>query len=158
MRKPEITHKIMSSIKSQDTVPELLLRKELWRRGYRYRVHTKGILGKPDITIKKYKVAIFCDGDFWHGHNWAIRGMGCFDEELKRYNSFWQEKITRNTTRDKKITEELEKDGWIVMRFWESDIKKSASDCVDKIEKILQIIKSSQIGNADRNDIPKSKE
>ena len=72
-RTPEVTHKIMSAIKSKDTKPELLLRKALWKNKIRYRVNYKKLPGKPDIVITKNKIAIFCDGDFWHGHNWAIQ-------------------------------------------------------------------------------------
>ena len=72
MRDPQITHKIMSSIKSKDTRPELLLRKALWRENMRYRINYKKLPGKPDIVFTKKKVVIFCDGDFWHGHNWAL--------------------------------------------------------------------------------------
>ena len=75
MRDPNITHKIMSAIKAKDTRPELILRKALWKRKHRYRVNYKKLPGKPDIAFTKYKVAVFCDGDFWHGHNWALRGL-----------------------------------------------------------------------------------
>ena len=74
-RDPAITHKIMSAIKAKDTRPELELRKALWHEGLRYRVNYKDLPGKPDIVFTKWKVVVFCDGDFWHGHNWAIRGV-----------------------------------------------------------------------------------
>ena len=83
-RAPETTHKIMSAIKSRDTRPELALRKELWRRGLRYRKNYKRLPGKPDIVFLGVRLAVFCDGDFWHGHNWAIRGYGSLEEELRR--------------------------------------------------------------------------
>lgn len=134
-RTPEITHKIMSSIKSRDTRPEMALRHALWVRGLRYRVNVKSLVGKPDIVFTRAKIAVFCDGDFWHGHNWAIRGLASLDDELKRYSDFWRNKILGNIERDKKNTLNLELGGWVVMRFWESDIKSDVEKCADTIEK-----------------------
>lgn len=134
-RTPEITHKIMSSIKSRNTRPEMALRHALWARGLRYRVNDKRLVGKPDIVFTRAKIAVFCDGDFWHGHNWAIRGLPSLDDELTRYSDFWRNKILGNIERDKKNTLCLELDGWVVMRFWESDIKSDVEKCADAIEK-----------------------
>ena len=134
VRTPEITYKIMSAIKSKNTKPEMKLRRELWSRGLRYRVNLKTITGKPDIVFSKVKIAVFCDGDFWHGHNWAIRGLPSLDYELEKYNKYWSLKILKNVERDKKVTFILEQDGWTVLRFWESDIKKDVVVCADEIE------------------------
>ena len=128
-RTSEITHKIMSSIKSKDTAPEMLLRKSLWKMKLRYRKNYKELTGKPDIVFLKAKIAIFCDGDFWHGHNWALRGLNSLDEELKQYSEFWQEKIKYNVARDIKNNELLKNEGWLVIRFWESEIKKDPTKC-----------------------------
>ena len=98
---PETTHKIMSAVKSSNTKPELLLRKAVWQSGLRYRVNVKSIYGKPDIVFTRAKIAVFCDGDFWHGHNWVIRGLSSLDEELERYSEYWRNKIIRNVERDK---------------------------------------------------------
>ena len=133
-RDPAITHKIMSAIKSKDTKPELLLRKALWHKGLRYRTNYKKLLGKPDIVFTKAKLAIFCDGDFWHGHNWALRGISSLEDELVTYSEFWREKIIRNIERDKRNSEVLEADGWTVIRFWESEIKKDLDGCVSKVQ------------------------
>lgn len=132
-----VTHKIMSSIKGKDTKPELLLRKALWRRNHRYRTNVKTLPGKPDIVFTKYKVAVFCDGDFWHGHNWAIRGKGSLDEELSSYSEFWRAKIQRNVERDREIDRDLILMGWSVVRVWESDIKKDLDACVKVVEDAL---------------------
>lgn len=107
----------MSSIKQRDTEPELILRKALWRQGFRYRVNYLRLPGKPDIVFTKAKLAIFCDGDFWHGHNWAIRGLASLDDELNSYSNFWKEKILKNIDRDKKVNDELNSMGWRVLRF-----------------------------------------
>lgn len=133
-RDPKVTHKIMSSIKSKNTGPELLLRKALWQKGFRYRINYKQLPGKPDIVFTKAKIAISCDGDFWHGHNWALRGIPSLEEELASYSDFWKEKILRNIERDKKNNEELKKSGWTVIRFWESDIRKNLEECVSCVE------------------------
>ena len=137
MRNSEITHKIMSSIKSKNTRPELSLRKALWNRKLRYRVNYKKLPGKPDVVFVKAKIAIFCDGDFWHGHNWAIRGKSSLEDELKSYSDFWRNKILRNIERDKEVSRKLEELGWKVIRIWESDIKKDTEKCAQKIEKII---------------------
>ena len=133
-RTPEITYKIMSAVKSKNTRPELKLRKELWSRGFRYRVNMKTLAGKPDIALTKFKIAVFCDGDFWHGHNWAIRGLSSLDEELAQYSEYWRTKILNNIERDKNTTEKLKSEGWTVLRFWESDIKADVVKCADTVE------------------------
>lgn len=138
MRDAAITHKIMSAIKSKDTRPELSLRKALWHKNYRYRVNYKKLPGKPDIVFTKKKVVIFCDGDFWHGHNWALRGIPSLDEELSGYSEFWRDKILRNVERDKNNNEKLAEMGWKVIRIWESDIKQDVDSCVVTIENALQ--------------------
>lgn len=134
----EITHKIMSAVKSKNTRPEIALRKALWTQGMRYRVNVKTLPGKPDIVFTRAKIVVFCDGDFWHGHNWVIRGLSSFEDELARYSQFWKDKINGNVERDIKNTARLEADGWIVIRIWESDIKNDVSKCADTIIKIYQ--------------------
>ena len=91
------------------------------------------VAGKPDIVFTKVKIAVFCDGDFWHGHNWAIRGLTSIEEELARYSEYWQKKIIDNIMRDKRNNAILQEEGWTVLRFWESDIKNDVSKCVDMI-------------------------
>lgn len=132
-RTPEITHKIMSAVKSKNTKPELLLRQALWAKGMRYRVNVGKLPGKPDIVFSKVKLAVFCDGDFWHGHNWAIRGMASLDEELEQYSSFWKEKILSNVQRDEMNTARLRENGWVIIRIWESEIKADPQKCADLV-------------------------
>jgi len=133
-RAPEVTHKIMSAVKSKNTRPELALRRVLWARGLRYRVNVKSLKGKPDVVFTRAKIVVFCDGDFWHGHNWAIRGLVSLEEELEGYTPFWREKILGNIRRDKEHTARLVDDGWNVIRIWESDIKADVSKCADIVE------------------------
>lgn len=137
-RTTEITHKIMSAVKSKDTRPELALRHALWSRGLRYRINMKSLIGKPDIVFTKAKIVVFCDGDFWHGHNWALRGLSSLDDELKRYSEYWQHKILRNIDRDKEVTQELENSGWQVIRIWESEIKKDVDKCAELVVDMYQ--------------------
>lgn len=122
VRDASVTSRIMASIKSKNTKPELLLGKAMWHLGLRYRKHYK-ILGKPDFVFLKVKLAVFCDGDFWHGNNWRIRGLDTLEQELNSYSDYWKDKISNNIERDAKITLSLIQKGWRVIRIWESDIK-----------------------------------
>jgi len=133
-RTPEITRKIMSAIKSTNTKPEMLLRKALWKKGLRYRVNYRLLPGKPDVVFTKAKIVVFCDGDYWHGHNWALRGLPSLESELAGYSEYWRNKILGNIRRDIGNTTKLESDGWIVLRFWESDIKKDVERCVEIVD------------------------
>ena len=144
-RDPAVTYMIMSAVKSKDTRPELKLRKALWREGLRYRVNYKKLPGKPDIVFTKWKVAVFCDGDFWHGHNWAIRGQKSLQEELSSYSQYWRDKILRNIERDEENNKALIALGWTVVRIWESDIKNDLDGCVKTIKELLFEQKISQI-------------
>ena len=122
----------MQGNKKKDTSIELLLRRALFKRGVRYRKNAKSILGTPDIAIKKYKLLIFCDGDFWHGKEY---------HGVKTHEWFWNEKIKRNRERDLEYTIRLRDEGWTVLRFWESEIKKDVEKCVDKVIGIINIRK-----------------
>lgn len=129
---PEKRSKIMSSIKGKDTKIELLLRKALWKEGIRgYRVNAK-LPGRPDIVFTKYKVAIFCDGDFWHGKD--------FDIWKERLTPYWFEKIQKNIARDRKNDLLLIEQGWLVLHFWESQINSDSSYCLNRIRKELDLI------------------
>ena len=140
-RTPQITHKIMSSIPSKGTKPELLLRKALWSQKLRYRVNYKKLPGKPDIVFTKYQIAVFCDGDFWHGHNWAIRGMSSLEEELESYSDFWRQKILRNIVRDNEVNSRLHSLGWTVVRFWESEIYADLDRCLKTVREMIFDVK-----------------
>ncbi len=137
-RDSSIVHKAMSAVRSEKTSPEMLLRRALWKRGCRYRVNCKDVLGKPDICIKKYRIAVFCDGDYWHGHNWALRGLSSVDEELAGYSPYWKNKIMRNMERDLDVTIRLRDDGWTVIRFWASDIQNDADSCVSEVLEVIE--------------------
>jgi len=123
----------MRRIKSKDTTIEILLRKELWKRGLRYRKNVKDIYGKPDIVFKGKKLAIFTDSEFWHGKQ-LLEGKYI----PKTNTEFWVNKITRNIERDKEVNKKLESEGWIILRFWEIDIRKNVSECADIVEKTIK--------------------
>lgn len=123
---PEQRRKNMQAIKSKDTSIEIALRKALWNQGIRYRKNYKALPGKPDIAITKYKIAVFCDSDYWHGYDWENRS-----QRIKSNRDYWIPKIERNMKRDREVTELLEKQGWVVLRFWEFQIKKELPNCVD---------------------------
>lgn len=135
MRDPAATHKAMTAVKSSNTSPEMALRRALWKRGLRYRVNDKKLPGKPDIVFSRARIVIFCDGDYWHGHNWALRGYGSLDEELARYGEYWQTKIRRNVERDYKNNNLLTEAGWLVLRFWGSEIEADVEKCADQIQR-----------------------
>ena len=118
--------KNMRAIKSQDTKIEVIFRKALWAQGIRYRKNFKVCSCKPDIVLTKYKIAIFCDGDFWHGK--TIEKY-----TVKTNSNYWNEKIKRNIERDLENTITLRDNGWTVLRFWESDIKKNLDMCVETV-------------------------
>jgi len=124
----------MQAIKNKDSKIEILLRKELWNRGLRYRKNVNSIIGKPDIVFKGKKVAIFCDSEFWHGYDWENK-----KEAIKTRREFWIPKIERNMERDKEVTLSLEEAGWTVLRFWGNDIKKNLEQCADQIEATLKM-------------------
>lgn len=146
-RDSKITSRIMSSIKSSGTKPELVLGRALWALGLRYRKQYK-IDGKPDFVFIRPRVAVFCDGDFWHGNNWRLRKLSSLEEELSGYTPFWREKILRNIERDKKVNQLLKEQGWEVVRFWESDILSDAPSCAKFVQRVLQERKKSKIVKA----------
>lgn len=120
----------MQAIKGADTKIELMLRKELWKRGYRYRKNYKNLPGKPDIVFLRRRVAVFCDGEFWHGYNWPER-----KKDIRSNRDFWISKIEKNMQRDIEVNKLLKELGWKVIRLWESDIKKDIDACVKMIIK-----------------------
>lgn len=134
----EQRHKNMKNIKGKDTKIEVLLRKALWHKGYRYRKNYKKLEGKPDIVLTKYKIAIFCDGEFFHGKDWEK-----LRERLKRGDNgeFWIKKIARNMEHDNDINKRLEFEGWTVLRFWGNDIKRNPEECVETVEETIFDIK-----------------
>ncbi len=125
----------MKAVKSKDSQIELMLRRELWSRGLRYRKNSGKVFGHPDIVFMGKKVAVFCDSEFWHGYNWEER-----KKDFKSHQEFWIPKIERNMERDTEVTAKLQEDGWTVLRFWGNEIKKNTAQCADIIEKAVKSI------------------
>ena len=134
-RDKEITSRIMTSVRSRDTRPELAVRKRLWSLGYRYRVHAKSIIGCPDIAFVALRVAVFIDGDFWHGNpqEWRRRGCEKFEDIFPSRADWWSAKIRRNIERDRVVNRELRRAGWRVVRCWESSIARNLEGVVRRI-------------------------
>jgi len=114
----------MRKIKSKDTKPELVLRHYLWGHKIRYRINNSDVIGNPDITIRKRKIAIFVDGEFWHGRNWANK-----KQKIVSNRQYWISKIEKNIERDKKVNQLLSQSGWEVIRFWEKEILTDIETC-----------------------------
>ncbi len=131
----------MQRIKAKDTSIEIKLRKSLWNKGYRYRKNYDRLPGKPDIALTKYKIAIFCDSEFFHGKDWEV-----LKPRLEKSNNsqYWISKISRNRERDDEINKRLLFEGWTVIRFWGKDIQKNADECVRVVEETIWDIKLQQ--------------
>lgn len=131
---PEQRRRNMQHIRSRDSEIEVILRRALWKAGFRFRKNWPGLPGKPDIVITKEKIAIFCDSEFFHGKDW---------ESLKprlqngTNADYWVPKITRNMERDREVDRQLRALGWIPVRFWGKDIKKNVEECVRTIKEII---------------------
>ena len=137
--------KNMQHIKAKDTSIEVRLRKALWNKGYRYRKNYDKLPGKPDIALTKYKVAIFCDSEFFHGKDWEV-----LKPRLEKSNNsqYWINKISRNRERDDEINKRLLFEGWTVIRFWGKDILSNVDECVKVVEEAVWDIR---IAIEDRN-------
>lgn len=129
----EQRRKNMRAIKNKGSKIEIMLQKELWHRGLRYRKNAKSVYGKPDIVFIGKKVAVFCDSEFFHGYDWENK-----NKEIKTNRDFWIPKIEKNIARDQEVTERLMSEGWTVLRFWGNDIKKNLLDCADMIEEAVR--------------------
>lgn len=123
------TRKRMSKVKLKNGTAEQLLAKRLWYLGYRYRKNDKRLPGSPDIAISKYRIAVFVDGEFWHGKDWETR-----KQRLKRNREYWIEKIEENIARDKRNDALLVQQDWIPIHFWEKEVLKDLQKCVTEIE------------------------
>lgn len=118
----------MASVHLKKGKAETVLAKALWHRGVRYRLNYRKLPGSPDIAITKHKIAIFVDGEFWHGHDWDNRKA-----RLKSNRDYWIEKIEENMARDKRNDDLLIADGWTVIHFWEKQVLKNLESCVDTV-------------------------
>ena len=128
---PEVSRR-MSRVRLKRGQAETLLAKALWKAGYRYRLNDKRLPGSPDIAIARYRVAVFVDGEFWHGYDWARR-----KERLKSNREYWIEKIQENIARDRRCDLLLQQAGWSPSHFWEKEVKKDLAGCLAAIEDLI---------------------
>lgn len=135
---PEVRSKIMKSIKGKGTKIEVMLAKALWHKGIRYRKNDRSVFGTPDISIKKHKIAIFVDGEFWHGKDWH-------ENRIDTNKDFWKNKILKNIKRDELVNKTLAEQGWTVLRFWENDVNKDIDDCIEVIMDISKMKREIKI-------------
>ena len=128
----------MSRIRGKDTKIEIALRKALWEKGYRYRKNYKELPGTPDICITKYKIAVFCDSEFFHGKDWEV-----IRPRVQKGNNgeYWVKKIQENINNDKKLLLM----GWTVIHFWGKDILKNTDECIKVIEETIFDLKMSEV-------------
>ncbi len=117
---PTQRHYCMSRIRSKDTRPELAVRRELWRRGYRYRLHDRKLPGSPDIVLKRYRTVIFVNGCFWHGHKGCTKYV-----QPKSNKEFWKHKIMNNRERDMIMVQKLEAHDWNIITVWECEVSRA---------------------------------
>lgn len=124
----EATSKRMANVKLKGGNDEDAIAKAIWHRGYRYWRNYKKLPGSPDIAIQKYHIAVFTDGEFWHGYDWENR-----KSKLKRNREYWIAKIEENIARDKRVDIQLKELGWVPVHFWSKDIKNDLNGCIDII-------------------------
>jgi DNA mismatch endonuclease Vsr len=142
---PEQRRRNMQAIRSKDTTIELRMRKALWQCGVRYRKNYKKLVGKPDIAITKYRIAVFCDSDYWHGYDWENR-----NQRIKSNRDYWVPKIERNMKRDREVTATLQEEGWLVLRFWEWQIRKQLDECVEEVLQSIEARKQLSKGSGEQ--------
>ena len=122
------TRKRMAKVKLKNGKAEQILAKQLWHLGFRYRKNDKRLPGSPDIAIGKYRIAIFVDGEFWHGKDWDRR-----KPRLRRNREYWIEKIEENMARDLRVDRRLREIDWIPLRFWSGEVLKDTESCISDI-------------------------
>ena len=122
---PQQRHNNMASIRSKDTKPEMIVRRGLWKRGFRYRLNHKRLPGHPDLVLRKYRTCIFVNGCFWHGHLVDLKVFENSDccKIPKTNRDFWVAKIRRNQERDTRVQHELAAMGWHSITIWECELK-----------------------------------
>lgn len=128
----ESTSKRMANVKLKQGKAEVTLAKALWHKGFRYRLNYKKLPGSPDIAIQKFHIAIFIDGEFWHGYDWKNK-----KQKLKRNRNYWIEKIEENIARDIRVDKELIALGWIPLHFWSKDVTNNFIDCIKTVQELI---------------------
>jgi len=120
-REASVTSRIMARVRSRGSTAELAVRRRLWANGFRYRLNQR-LPGRPDLVFPCERLAIFIDGDLWHGNSWRARGLPNLEAQFPNRTEWWVAKIQRNMQRDREINLQLAEAGWHVLRYWESDV------------------------------------
>jgi DNA mismatch endonuclease (patch repair protein) len=136
-RDPAVTSRMMAAVRNKNSKAEVALRRELHARGVRYRLHARDVPGHPDIVIRSLRLAVFVDGDMWHGNAWRLRGLARLEDLFPTRTEWWAAKISRNMERDRQVSERLKEQGWSVVRLWESDVQRSARKAADFVESAI---------------------
>ena len=137
-RDPAVTSKMMAAVRNKDSKAELALRRALHARGVRYRLHAPDVLGRPDVVIRSKRLAVFVDGDFWHGNAHRLRGLDRLEDLFPNRTDWWMAKLTKTMARDRHVTAELTAQGWTVVRIWESDVLAAPDDAADRVVAALR--------------------
>jgi DNA mismatch endonuclease (patch repair protein) len=134
-RSKAVTSAMMAAVRGRGNRAELLLRRELWKRGLRYRLYDTHLEGRPDLTFRRARLVVFVDGDFWHGRGLIQDGPRAFAGTLRtRRRKWWLQKLSRNAERDRQVTSVLRSQGWRVLRLWESDVLRQLQRAADRVE------------------------
>jgi DNA mismatch endonuclease (patch repair protein) len=139
-RDSEVVSRSMRAVRSCATTVERLIRLELQRVGYRFELNATDLPGKPDIVFSKKRLAVFVDGDFWHGRQWKLRGFASLERQFRSVNNrdYWVAKIKSNIRRDRRVDRQLRSSGWHVIRIWESDWKRDPAKCLHRVGRFLE--------------------
>jgi DNA mismatch endonuclease (patch repair protein) len=133
-RDPAVTSRMMAAVRSRENRAERLLRRHLHAAGLRYRLYDRAVLGKPDLVFKQARVAVFVDGDFWHGRKYLEGGVRALRRIFRgERREWWIDKLKRNVARDREVTRSLAAEGWLVLRYWESDVMR-------RVERIAAVV------------------
>jgi DNA mismatch endonuclease (patch repair protein) len=138
-RDPHRISRIMAAVRSNQTRPERLLRRGVQNLGRTYRLWDKNLPGCPDLVFPEDRLAVFVDGDFWHGRQWRLRGHRSLASQFASApnRKYWIEKITRNIARDRRASRRLRRLGWRVLRIWESDLLSDRERCLKRVGRAL---------------------
>lgn len=132
-RDSAVTSRMMAHVRNKDSKAELALRRALYARGLRYRLHARDVPGRPDVVIRSRRLAVFVDGDMWHGNEHKRRGLSCLADLFPTRTEWWVKKIERNMRRDQEVNEQLSAAGWTVVRIWESEVLDDPQMAADRV-------------------------
>lgn len=132
-RDSRVTSRMMAAVRNKDSKAELALRRALHARGLRYRLHARDVPGHPDLVIRSRRLAVFVDGDMWHGNEHKRRGLSCLADLFPTRTEWWIQKIERNMRRDQEVNEQLAAAGWTIVRIWESKVLEDPQKAADRV-------------------------